>query len=272
MLLAVVGAACALMGLGCGAAETGTKEGSLGYGASARQAYLAALEEFRDGNCLEIESEFRRIRREFPYSRFAALAELRIADCMMRQKKYAEAIQAYRQFTRFRPSHELVPYARFKMSEAHYEQIPSDSILFPPAHERDQGPAKNALRQLRRFLLDYPDDERAVEAKEMMKKTLRLLAEHELYVARFYIERGAFSAAVSRLETLLNTYQGSGIEPEALLLLGRTYLSMKERHEARRVFQRLVQGFPESEQAGEARRRLRRLSPTSSAGRAAAQR
>lgn len=240
----------------CGGSQQGQ---NLSYGENARAAYEAALEDFQSGDCLEAEPAFRRVRRQFPYSRYAALSELRIADCMMEQDKYAEAIQAYRQFVRYRPSHAEVPYARFKIAEAYYKQVPEDWILAPPAHERDQGPTRDALAQLRRFLLDYPDDPRARDARAMAKKALALLARHELYVARFYLDRDHPRAAIGRLRTLVSAYQGSGVEPEALLLMGRIYLDIRDAQHARETLRELVEHFPRSRQAAEARGLLAEL-------------
>ncbi|RLB41118.1 MAG: hypothetical protein DRH30_07490, partial [Deltaproteobacteria bacterium] len=59
----------------------------------ARTGYEKALLDFRRGDCLSAEPMFREIRREFPYSRFAALAELRIGDCQFKNEAYPEAIQ-----------------------------------------------------------------------------------------------------------------------------------------------------------------------------------
>lgn len=248
--------------------QTGSSTGSvLDYGDNARRAYQTALEAFQNGNCADASATFENIRRDFPYSRFAALAELRIADCLLRRKKYAKAIRAYRQFVQKRPSHNQIPYARFKVAHAHFEQIPGEWLLSPPAYERDQAPTRQALRELRKFLRDFPDDPRAPEAREMQQRALQLLARHELYVARFYRERDAPKAAVGRLKTLLEAYPGSGLEPRALLMLGRTYLEMKDRPRARRAFKELVQQFPDSEQAKAAQGHLSKLGPTPSARR-----
>ncbi len=240
----------ALALFGCGASQ---EEGALSYGDSARAAYEAAYEDFEDEDCLEAEPAFREVAREYPYSRFAALAELRVADCLLQQKSYPEAIAAYRRFVRNRPSHPEVPYARFKVAECYFKQIPDDFFLSPPAYELDQGPTRDALRQLRTFILDYPDDERVEEANELTRQALTMLARHELYVAEYYLDGGHPDAAIGRLETLLNAYEGSEVEPEAYLLLGRVYLDMGERGEARRTFGSLVEGHPDSGYAVQAR-------------------
>ena len=150
----------------------------------------------------------RDIRQEFPYSRFAALSELRIGDCQFKNEEYPEAIQTYRQFVRIRPSHKEIPYARFRIAEAYFNQIPSGWFMTPPVHERDQSAARDALIQLRRFVVDFPDDQRVPDANELMEKCMGLLAAHELYVARFYLRRDAYRGVISRLRGLLASYPG----------------------------------------------------------------
>lgn len=248
-------AAC-LVAVGCGASQPAE---NLTYGESAEAAYQSAMSDFRDGDCIDAVPAFRKVRREYPYSRFAALSELRIADCKLEQGDYAESIQAYRQFVRNRPSHQMVPYARYKVAEAHFRQIPDEWLLSPPAHERDQGPTREALRQLRRFILDFPDDERVADARGMADRALSLLARHELYVAEFYLDRGEPLAAIGRLRTLLTAYEGSGMEPRALILLGRTYLELRDRHQARQTFELLLERHPRSGHAAQARSYLDEL-------------
>jgi outer membrane protein assembly factor BamD len=256
--------ACVLLLLGLtGCAGTKKETSTAGDPDSAQRDYERALNYFRKGKCLDAEPMFRKVRREYPYSRFAALAELRVADCLLKEGKHAESVQAYQQFIRFRPSHEQVPYAHFKIAHAHFEQIPGGFFLMPPAYERDQAAARQALTKLRRFMLDFPEDHRIAEAREMMEKVVKLLAQHELSVARFYLSRGVPKAAIGRLRTLLNAYEGCVIEPEAMLLLGRTYLEVRSRNEARDTFQELLDRHPESDEAKRARRLLQRLSPPS---------
>ncbi len=237
---------------------TGSSSGrsTISYGANAREAYEHALLDFQNDKCIDAEPQFRRIRREFSYSRFAALSELRIADCKFKQKEYAEGITAYRQFVRFRPSHSLIPYARFRIAESYFAQIPSGSFLTPPSHELDPRPTNEALRNLRRFVLDFPEDDRIAESQRMIRDCLKVLANHEIYAARFYLRRDAYAAVVLRLRTVLTTYEGSGLEPEALLLLGETYIDMNDRPQAREAFRTLVERFPDSDEAGDARDQL----------------
>lgn len=226
------------------------------YADDARRAYEKAMTAFDKKDCLTAEPLFRDIRANYPYTRYAALSELREADCLASQDKHSEAIEIYQRFARVRASHEDVPYARFKAAESQFEQIPNEWFLSPPAHERDLRAARDALKDLRRYLLDFPDDRNAAEAQTMEKKTLALLARHELYVADFYLIREQPKAAIGRLRDLLRSYEGSGFEPQALLLMGRTQLFMKDRAAAHDTFRTLIARYPESGSAVQAERYL----------------
>jgi len=225
----------------------------------ARTGYEKALLDFRRGDCLSAEPMFREIRRDFPYSRFAALAELRIGDCQFKNEAYPEAIQTYRQFVRIRPSHKEIPYARFRIAEAYYNQIPGGWFMTPPAAERDQSAARDALIQLRRFVVDYPEDQRVPDAHKLMEECMALLAAHELYVARFYLKRDAYRGVISRLKGLIASYPGSGVEAQALLLLGEVYLKTNEVEAARQTLNEIVQRFPDSGEAKKARTLLGKI-------------
>ena len=241
--------------LGCGAAAPA----GLTYGESARRDYERAMEAYSDSDCLTAQPLFQHVVREYGYSRYAALAELRVADCELSQNHYTEAIRRYRAFVRARPTHERVDYANFQIALCYFRQIPTDIFLTPPPEERDQNPTRSALRVVRRFLRDYPRSEHLDEAQRIERDCLRLLARHELYVAGFYLQRDRPLAAVGRLEYVLAEYPGSGLEPDALRLLGRTRLHMREREVARHTFDDLVARFPDSPVADQARRYLAEL-------------
>lgn len=226
------------------------------YTEDARIAYEGAMEAFEDDDCLTAEPLFRDIRANYPYTRYAALAELREADCLASGGKHAEAIEIYQRFARVRASHEDVPYARFKAAQSQYEQIPEEWFLSPPAYERDMRAARDALKDLRRFLLDFAYDDRSEQASKMEKRTLELLARHEIYVAEFYLKRDHPEAAIKRLETMLAQYEGSGFEPEALVLVGRTQLMLKDRPRAHAAFREVLTRYPKSGSAVQAERFL----------------
>jgi len=219
-----------------------------------------ALEEFYDDNCVEAEPAFREVSKKYPYSRFAALADLRAADCKIKQEQYADGIASYQDFIRRRPTHPEVPYARLKIAEAHFAQIPGEWLLSPPAHQKDQVDTQSALQSLRGFIKRYPKDGRVKLARTMERKALSLLAQHELYAARFYLRRDRPTAAIMRLEGIRKNFRGAFIEPEALYMLVELYQEHKSYDLAKQVFQDLNKRYPRSSWTRKANGVLRQYS------------
>ena len=241
-LALVVGA---LATSGCAALSS---SGTPSYSTSAKENYDKGLAELKAESWIEALKYFQYTKGKFGFSKWATRAELGIADANLGREKYQEAIDDYRQFARSHPTHEQVQngYAAFKICEAFVKQIPSDWFLVPPSFEKDQGPVRDALHELvgdernPGFIGEYPDSPFFPRAKKMAADATRRLAEHELYVANFYLERGKPAAAVGRLEGLLREYPHAVIEPEVLLLLGRTYIKQDKPALALRTFERLA--------------------------------
>jgi outer membrane protein assembly factor BamD len=259
LALALALSAGSLAVLGCENLEPKT---ALGYTADAKRAYEAAMEEFTAHNWIEATNKMREVKRKYSYSKYARLAELRIADCDYNQEKYADAIREYRQFVHdHRSDPEEVSYARSKIAEAEYAQI-SDSIILASSEERDQAVVYDAYKELRGYLHDYPDAKESKHMRELLADVTGRLVRHELYVARFYLQRDNYDAAVLRIQYALRNFAGgidsheaggadgvsgaSGLEPEALLLLGETFLKMHKWPDAKAAFQTILARFQDS--------------------------
>src|SRR3954469_4418420 len=232
-LLVLVVLAGGALHLGCNQNEART---ALSYTADAKRAYEEAMVEFTSHNWIEAQSLFREVKRKYSYSKFARLAELRIADADYEQEKHAEAIRGYRQFVHdHRSDVEEVSYARSRIAEAQYAQI-SESFLLPTADERDQAVILDAFKELKGYVHDYPESKESQKIRELLADVTARLMRHELYVARFYLARDNFQAAVYRIQYAMRNFAAgpslraldenidSGLEAEALLLLGEVYL------------------------------------------------
>jgi outer membrane protein assembly factor BamD len=251
----------ALLGIVVPAATVGCNKGeartALSYTANAQRAYDEAMKEFNSHNWIESQTLLREVKRKYHYSKYAKLAELRIADADFEQEKFAEAIRGYRQFVHdHRSDPEEVGYARSRIAEAQYRQI-SESFLLPTADERDQAVILDAFKELKGYVHDYPNSKESAKIKELLAEVTARLMRHELYVARFYLARDNFQAAVFRIQYAMRNFAAppslrgdeavdSGLEAEALLLLGEVYLKMKKYGEARESFNALLREYPRS--------------------------
>ena len=205
------------------AADEATKP--ITYSLTAKQNYEKGLAELKDENYPEAQKYFQFVKQKFPFSKFAVLAELAIADTQFARGNYTEAVDSYKAFIRLHPTHEKVEdgYAAFKVGECYYKDMPDDIWLLPPSYEKDQSAVTDALRELDDFRRKYPDSKYQKDAEPLRREVLKRLVDHEVYIARFYLGRDQTKAAAQRLEGAIQRYPGSGREPELLFALGQTY-------------------------------------------------
>ncbi|MGN6110871.1 MAG: outer membrane protein assembly factor BamD [Kofleriaceae bacterium] len=229
--------------------------GAVEYSVSAQKYYDQGLQELERKDWIAASKYFAFIKSRFPYSKYAVLAELRLADAEFGAEQYLESIDSYRLFIKFHPTHEMVAngYATFRIGEAYYKQLPGDFWLFPPSYEKDQSATEDAVNELKAFLDKYPESPYRPKAKEILVRVGKRLADHEWYVARYYWDRGKPMGTVLRLRRLLERYRGVGYDEEALWLLGRAYVAVAMPDRAKGVWTELVTKYPKSEQASEAR-------------------
>jgi outer membrane protein assembly factor BamD len=246
------------VGAGCGAKTT---SGAVDYSVSAQKNYEKGLKEIEDKDWVAAAKYFGFIKSRFPYSKYAVLAELRLADADFGAEQYLEAIDGYRLFIKFHPTHEMVAngYASYRIGDAYYRQLGGDFWMFPPSYSKDQSSTEDAANELKSFLDKYPDSPYRDRAKEIVVAVGKRLADHEWYVARYYWDRGKPMATVIRLRRLLERYRGVGYDEEALWLLGRAYVAVAMPDRARKEWTELVTKHPTSVRASDARSGLARL-------------
>ncbi len=175
-------------------------------------------------------------------------AELKVADCYFFQKEYTEAISHYEEFKKFHPFHEDIPYVIFQIGLSHFNQILSI--------DRDQSATRMALSNFEFLIANYPPSIFTEKAREKVKICRQKLAKKELYVAKFHYKKKKYQGAKARLEGVINLYQEADILDETLFYLGKSYLKLKEKDAARRVFTDLVQNYPDSKFSDKAKNAL----------------
>lgn len=250
-----------LLALGAGAGALGCDKqpqaamSAEEFQASAHAAYEHGLKAFLARDWVANATRMEAVKREYAGTRYARLAQLRIADGYFHQKDYPEAITAYREFLRDFPSDEEVPYARYKVIDCQF-QARGESVMSAPLEERDLVNVRDASASIDAFLRDYPAYPERERLLYMRTWVRGMLARYELYVARYYLRENHYDGALSRIEYALVNYKDTGLEPEALVLLGETQLKKGEREEARAAFELVLQRYPESPFAEPARRFL----------------
>jgi outer membrane protein assembly factor BamD len=259
---AVVAVLTAAFAIALSACSGNAPDGRVKYSVSAVQNYEKGQKEIEQKDWVAAAKYFSFIKARFPYSKYAVLAELRIADAELGAGHHLQAIDSYKLFKKLHPTHEQVAsgYVNYRIGLAYTKMLPSDFWLVPPAHEKDQSTAVDASRELNSFLKKYPKSTYVPEAKKLRIKVTRRLASHEFYVARYYWGRGKNMGTVIRLRRLLERYSGVGFDADALWLLGKAYMREDFPDRAKKAWRQLVEQHPKHDKAGAAREALAKLS------------
>lgn len=254
----------------CSAFETNLQDTEVSYQSTARQNFDEGDAAFKAERYAEAIKFFEHVKNKFPYSKYAVLADLRMADAHFEREKWLEAADAYRLFVRFHPRHEQVPYATWRVALSYYKEMQKGFFLLPAAHETDLASTNDAIRAFDDYLSRYPDGEHVEEARKLRTEARGRLAEHDLYAAKFYVQREKWQGALWRYERVANDFADTPKAAAALLEAGRICEEHLERpDEAKAHYDRLVRDYPSSPEAEEVKARRKDLSAPDKAPEAA---
>ncbi len=189
--------------------------------------------------------------RTSPTDSLVARAQYLKALSYMKMKEYPMAAVELRILCKDYPTSEYVEEAEFLQGVADFEQVGKV--------QRDIGGAFEARDQFHRFLKLYPASRRAEEAREYLRRIADLVVRKRLAQARVYGHLGQHDAAVIVLGTTLEQERDSQLLDRVLLLRGEEAEKAGEPDVARESYQRLLDDYPQSKLAGEAREALERL-------------
>ena len=177
-------------------------------GDTAEELAWDGMDAYESGKYLKAIEKFQKIKDYYPFSKYAILAELKIADAHYQREEYEEAIFEYENFERLHPRNEAIPYVIYRTGRSYFNQI--DTI------DRDQSNATKALETYLRLIRQYPNDAYAGMAKSDMLACYQSLSGHEFYVGVFYYKNKNYQAAKSRFTAVVKKYPDVGYHHQAL--------------------------------------------------------
>lgn len=149
--------------------------------------------------------EFQDIKNKFPYSRYATLSELAIADVHFQRESYVEAQGAYEVFKSLHPKHPQSDLVTYRLGLSLFKQLPSTI-------DRDLSVAHRAINYFSQVSRYYPTSEYIKPSLEKRTEALKMLASKELYIADFYFKKENYKSALKRYEDGLSTYADLGFD------------------------------------------------------------
>jgi len=188
---------------------------------------------------------FKRILDGFPQSQYAPAARLALGDSYIKEGGTANdilAIAAYRDFLTLYPSHPQSDYAQFQVAEGYFRQRNGP--------DRDQTQTLHALDEYQRLLDIYPGSTYVERARARIKECRQTLARSEFMTGYFYQRTRQFCrAAVARYEGILKEYPDFDDLDQVLLHLAECLHAEGRTPEALPHLNRLIEDFPESDEA-----------------------
>ena len=194
----------------------------------------------------EALSQYRDVKNRFPYSKYAVMAELQIAEVQFKKESYVEAQGAYQLFKELHPKHPKVDYVTFKTGVSIFNQLPSTI-------DRDLSVAPLAVKEFDVLLRDYPNSPHAEDARKKRSETIEKMASKELYIADFYFRTDEYQHALVRYEKYLREYPKHKKRPHAYFraaIAAEKFGKDKKRNE---LFRTLINDYPSSKEAKRAK-------------------
>lgn len=195
---------------------------------SVEQLYADAREQMDSRAYEKAVMAFERLQSSYPYGRYAQQAQIEIAYAYYKQKEMDSAISAADRFIKQYPNSPHVDYAYYLKGLIYFNEdlgIFGD-LLQQDLSERDPNAARESFYAFKDLVTRFPDSKYAPDSRLRMQYLINTLARYDVHVAKYYLRRGAYVAAVNRAKDVITSYPQSPETRDALRVLVRAYDAM----------------------------------------------
>ncbi len=187
--------------------------------------YAEAMKQLNAGNYQTAIGYFEKLEGRFPFGRYAQQAQLEIAYAYYKQDEPDSAVSEAQRFVRMYPRNPNVDYAYYLMGLAEYQRGRGliQRVFGMKRWKRDPEPERQAFRYFAELVRRFPDSRYVPDARARMIYLRDSLAKYDLYIADFYMKRGAYVAAIDRAKYVVDHYQQTPATPRALAVIVEGY-------------------------------------------------
>ena len=221
--LAVIAALfLAMLVAGCGLLPE-QKDETVGW--SANKLYTEAKEALNDGAYDKSIKYFEKLESRYPYGRYAQQAQIDIAYAYWKSNEPASAVAACDRFIKLHPNHPNVDYVYYLRGLVNFNEDLGllGLISQQDMTERDPKGARESFDAFKELVTRFPDSKYTPDAILRMKYLVNALASLEVHVARYYMKRNAYVAAINRAQYALINYPEAPATEEALFIMVKAY-------------------------------------------------
>jgi outer membrane protein assembly factor BamD len=246
--LSAIVALAAIAAIGCGG---GVRRPPTGTPEPDKFLFDRGTEALNKRRWLVAREYFRELIDTYPQTPYRAEAKLGVGDTYLGERSgesYVLALNEYREFLNFYPTHRRVDYAQFKLGMTHFYQMHSP--------DRDQTETREAIRELTIFVEKYPSSALFEEGKQKLREARDRLSQYEYNVGYHYYRVRWYPGAVDRFKTLIDRDPEFTRRDAVYFYLGECYVKGGKPAEGLPYFDRILKEFEQSEFLEEAQKRV----------------
>jgi outer membrane protein assembly factor BamD len=207
---------------GCGLLPE-AKDETVGW--SANKLYAEAKDSLNEGGYEKAIKYFEKLESRYPYGRFAQQAQIDIAYAYWKSNEIPSSVAACDRFIKLHPNHPNVDYVYYLKGLVNFNEDLGllGNISQQDMTERDPKGARESFDAFRELITRFPESKYTPDATLRMKYLVNALASLEVHVARYYMKRNAYVAAINRAQFALKTYPEAPATEEALFIMVKAY-------------------------------------------------
>ncbi|MDX1252764.1 MAG: outer membrane protein assembly factor BamD [Gammaproteobacteria bacterium] len=157
----------------------------------------------------------------YPMAGHAQRALLETADDLYRRGQANTAIAAAEGFIAAQPAHPQLDYAYYERGLLGFQNgmAALTAAKAEQAAPQDTAPARRAFQYLAELVQRFPASRFTPDAKQRMLELRNTLAQHELNIAKHYLEQRDYANAATRAKYIVDNYQQSPVISDALAIM-----------------------------------------------------
>jgi outer membrane protein assembly factor BamD len=198
-----------------------------------------AMNDFNNGNAEGAIEKFKMVEKDYSYTEWAPKSLLMMAYVYYEANRCSDTISVLERYVKFYPNNSERVYVEYLKGVCYFEEVSDFS--------KDQEKTVKAIDQFRSLIKNYPNTEYSEDAKYKLDLLNDLMAGKEMYVARYYMEKQKWAAAMNRLKTIVDKYQTTIYIEEALYRLVEIYHKLGLEEDAKNTAAILGYNFNSSE-------------------------
>jgi outer membrane protein assembly factor BamD len=188
-------------------------------GWQADRIYAAGAESMQDKDYDKAIGYFQKLESRFPHGVYATQAQLEIAYAHYKKQDPISTVAAADRFIKLHPNHSNVDYAYYLKGLASFnERGIIEKYTAQEISDRDPKALKLPFAAFKELTDRYPKSRYYKDSTQRMVYLVNALSQHEMHVARYYMKRQAYLAALNRAKYVLEYYPNSNSVEEALVV------------------------------------------------------